>query len=286
MFELATLPNPRAGFRRAPIRSISGAALAALLLLVGCGGKATSPDGDGLADTPTVPVFAACGDGCGDGLECLEGTCTRSCSEDTECRALSAASECVQGPTIADGGGVCGVPCRRDDACASLGAGSYCNAAFCVAGNLGALPASFDELEVRRLGEPSAIPDPTPCDPAEFSSIIRVSRRLSLLTLSTCEPAPGGTGLQLDRTAYTLDEAGSARVQEAYRRLRLSDTTECAADAQAFALDIASAGEPAMLFADVEHSACPEPQLQRYSFVSGSNALYEELLELAETAPQ
>lgn len=287
MFRLVIRQQPITRLGGVPIWVNHRAASAAFLLLVACGGKASSSDPDGIGAAPTASVlFAACGAGCSGGLECVEGTCTRTCSEDVECRTLAAAAECIHGPTIADGGGMCGVPCRNDDACASLGAGSHCDFAFCVAGDLDALPSSFDELEVRRVSGSAPLREITACDPSDFTGKITVSPRRSRLTYSSCAPSPNGAGWQLDTAGYELDEAGVARVHDAYRRLRLSETSECSAGAQPFAIDIEVTDGPEMLFADVEHSACPLPQLQRYSFVAGANALYDELLELTDIRAQ
>jgi hypothetical protein len=79
-----------------------------------------------------------CEGGCGMGLSCIDGVCTRGCEPGySSCAELASAAACVSAPE--DGierggfGGTCDVLCTGDADCASLGAGHSCNAGVCRA---------------------------------------------------------------------------------------------------------------------------------------------------------
>jgi hypothetical protein len=93
---------------------------------------------------------------------------------------------------------------------------------------------------------------------------------------------------QLDTARTELDEAGRAQVLDAYSKLQLGADTQCTPGAEAFTLDVAPRNGVDLLFADVEHSACPFPRLQRGSFVGGLNELFAalELLYGVEREPR
>lgn len=69
---------------------------------------------------------------CPEGLSCLLGVCTQSCSADAECTAWSPSAVCR---TEAAGGGLaCDVECSTATDCAALGAGFGCASGVCRAG--------------------------------------------------------------------------------------------------------------------------------------------------------
>lgn len=275
-----------AGRRRRRSGSVAarwGVLLGAGLLSVGfaaCGGLAADGGLGGVGGG--LPFLSECDEqGCSSGFQCLEGVCTLPCTADSQCSDLTVNAECVTGPTIGeDGGGICAVPCSSDDGCRYLGAGSYCDFAFCVAGNLEALPGSFEDLELRRVPEePVAISNSiSPCDPNEFTTSIKVSLRNRRVVWSGCVPDQNdGSGFELHSSSTQISEAQVALILRAYRELGLSRERRCARDAEALTLDLEPEDGPELLFADDEHSSCPVARLQRNSYVSGLNDLYAAL---------
>lgn len=107
--------------------------LCAVVLLCCSGG---TPHEDGGSETH---FLSSCDALCGAGFDCRCGVCTRSCSFEQTCSALSPAAECVpEAPRIADGrcrdsapSSFCDLPCLADDECSALGAGSRCDAGYC-----------------------------------------------------------------------------------------------------------------------------------------------------------
>ncbi|AUX22863.1 uncharacterized protein SOCEGT47_033790 [Sorangium cellulosum] len=83
----------------------------------------------------------SCDAGCGDGLACLCGVCTRACSAADECAALASGAECVAaaarpaGATCAaaESAAVCDLSCGDDAGCAPLGASFRCQGGYCRA---------------------------------------------------------------------------------------------------------------------------------------------------------
>jgi hypothetical protein len=109
-------------------------------LLVACGALT----GDEVVGGETH-FLITCEGGCGMGLSCIDGACTRGCEPGySSCSELASVAECVPAPE--DGieragfGGTCDVLCAADADCASLGAGHACQAGACRA------PASADQL--------------------------------------------------------------------------------------------------------------------------------------------
>jgi hypothetical protein len=79
-----------------------------------------------------------CESGCGMGLSCIDGACTRGCEPGySSCAELASTAACVSAPE--DGvdrggfGGTCDVLCTGDADCTSLGTGHTCNAGVCRA---------------------------------------------------------------------------------------------------------------------------------------------------------
>jgi hypothetical protein len=241
------------------------------------------PDGLGLGGG--APFLAACTEqSCGEDLECTGGVCTRFCSEDTECNDLSARAECFHGSSLAPGSGSCAVPCSSDDGCKYLGAGSYCQRAYCVAGNLDALPPSFEVLTLRNVSGAPPSAELSVCDPNEYKTSLTVNLRNRTLSWTNCALSEGG-GYSLGTSRRELDEAAIALVQSAYRQLGISREPQCERGAEVLTLDIERSLGADMLYADAEHSACPAPRVERNSFVSGLNDLYSALVRLGGFSP-
>ncbi|WP_437632397.1 alpha/beta hydrolase family esterase [Sorangium sp. So ce854] len=83
--------------------------------------------------------LTSCDAGCGDGLSCICGVCTRVCSAADECAALASGAACVavaERPAeaacaAADGAAFCDLSCGDDAGCAPLGASFRCQGGFC-----------------------------------------------------------------------------------------------------------------------------------------------------------
>lgn len=79
-----------------------------------------------------------CDTGCGNGLACVCGTCTRACSLDHDCTALAVGAACVaqserpSGSACSSAGPAeCDLRCVGDPECAPLGSGFRCQDGFC-----------------------------------------------------------------------------------------------------------------------------------------------------------
>lgn len=85
--------------------------------------------------------LTSCDAGCGDGLSCICGVCTRACSAEGECAALTSGAECVavaERPAGAACAGAesaafCDLTCSGDADCEPLGAPFRCQGGFCRA---------------------------------------------------------------------------------------------------------------------------------------------------------
>src|SRR6187551_2411196 len=104
-------------------------------LLANCGGKLLD---DGAALGGETHFLVTCGEGCGEGLSCIDGVCTSSCEPGfSSCSQLATLAECVspsedaaeRGPF----GGRCDVRCGSDVDCAPLGTGFSCRSGACRA---------------------------------------------------------------------------------------------------------------------------------------------------------
>ncbi len=80
----------------------------------------------------------SCDAGCGDGLSCICGVCTRACSSDAECTSLASAAECVAETASGSGescsgnpAAICDLACRENADCAALGNSFACQDDHC-----------------------------------------------------------------------------------------------------------------------------------------------------------
>ena len=119
------------------MRSARASGLFAILLCFGCRGG----NGDPQTDSETH-FLARCETGCGAGLTCLCGVCTRACSSSDECSSLatgaacvaiasrSAEAVCADAPSPA----FCDLPCSGTASCAGLSPPNRCQSGYCRAG--------------------------------------------------------------------------------------------------------------------------------------------------------
>jgi hypothetical protein len=96
------------------------------LVVAACGGTT------GAANGGESHFLRECDGGCGAGLECISGVCTRACvlGKDS-CTDLGANAECTDQSIEPGAVVICDVGCSRDRDCSSLGAGYECQAGFC-----------------------------------------------------------------------------------------------------------------------------------------------------------
>jgi hypothetical protein len=109
--------------------------VSALLLACGCDGEATGPTAG--SETHFLSWCSSAGS-CGEGLDCLCGVCTASCSATASCASLAASAECLAvGSRPADQAcpdavaAFCEVACSVDADCAPLGGAHRCDRGFC-----------------------------------------------------------------------------------------------------------------------------------------------------------
>jgi polyhydroxybutyrate depolymerase len=89
--------------------------------------------------------LSGCDTSCEDGLSCVCGVCTRSCSAAADCASLAAGADCVAPaarPTeaacfAAESDAFCDLACSGDDDCAVLGAPFRCQSGYCRASGEG-----------------------------------------------------------------------------------------------------------------------------------------------------
>jgi hypothetical protein len=97
------------------------------ILLAACGGITATPTVGGESH-----FLRECDDGCGSGLECVSGLCTRSCLVDRDsCRDLAEAAQCTDQSIEPGAVAVCDVACRSDADCVKLGGDFECESGFC-----------------------------------------------------------------------------------------------------------------------------------------------------------
>jgi len=111
---------------------ILGGAWVGVLLLAGlfagCDGKsATTSDSE-------THFLEKCSDTCAGGLTCLCGVCTKPCTAQSSCGALSADASCEDSCTDASTK-VCDVACSADGDCSALGPEFACSAGRCRQGS-------------------------------------------------------------------------------------------------------------------------------------------------------
>jgi len=111
-----------------------GAILLGSVLAASCNGQVD--DGAGIGGE--THFLVTCGEGCGDGLSCIDGVCTRRCEPGfSSCAELSQSAACVSpvesGAEASAFSGTCDVLCAGDAECARLGEGYLCTAGACRA---------------------------------------------------------------------------------------------------------------------------------------------------------
>lgn len=143
----------------------AGALASAAALVAGCGKAVTAPHFGS-----ETHFLDACGsEGCGDGLQCIDGLCTLGCQSDSECTALAASALCWQ----AGSASACQRPCDGDDECTADNPNWTCSAGRCGAWALAAAPASA--AEPVGAGLPAACPaqpEATAIEPFEVSTSV------------------------------------------------------------------------------------------------------------------
>ncbi len=101
--------------------------LTVALLLAACGGMLGKPTVGGESH-----FLRFCGDGCGAGLECVTGICTRGCLVgEAKCGDLATGAICTDASIEPGALAVCDVSCERDRDCATLGTDFTCDGGFC-----------------------------------------------------------------------------------------------------------------------------------------------------------
>jgi hypothetical protein len=99
------------------------------ILLAACGGVTTTPTVGGESH-----FLRECDDGCGKGLECVSGLCTRSCLVGRDaCTDLAMAAQCTDASIEPGAVAVCDVACQGNADCQALGDDFECEAGFCRA---------------------------------------------------------------------------------------------------------------------------------------------------------
>lgn len=120
--------NEATNLRLSGWRIAFSAALGALLAGA-CGGTVGSK-------APSIGseshFLAYCGDGCGPGLDCIGGICTRSCLTDqATCSDLAAGAACTNQSVEPGEVAVCDVSCAGGSSCATLGTDYACDGGYC-----------------------------------------------------------------------------------------------------------------------------------------------------------
>ncbi|HEX6245671.1 MAG TPA: hypothetical protein VFZ61_32325, partial [Polyangiales bacterium] len=101
----------------------------ALLLLAGCV-SSREPNGFG----GESHFLRHCDDECGQGLDCIQGVCTRGCVVGkASCGDLGSGATCTARSVEPGEVGVCDRECSADDDCAKLSTHHQCEAGFCRA---------------------------------------------------------------------------------------------------------------------------------------------------------
>src|SRR6476659_9428996 len=76
--------------------------------------------------------LAYCADGCGPGLDCIGGICTRPClTGTTSCSDLASSAACTNLSVEPGQVAICDVSCAGEDSCTALGEDYACNQGFC-----------------------------------------------------------------------------------------------------------------------------------------------------------
>ncbi len=115
------------GLYKRVIFTIAAFALAAFAL-VACGKSESAESGES-------HFLSYCDDdACGDGMSCVCGVCTSTCSEPSDCAGLASGAICQSARASCGEDSVCDFGCEGDQDCAALGAGYACQAGSCRKG--------------------------------------------------------------------------------------------------------------------------------------------------------
>jgi hypothetical protein len=171
-------------------------------------------------------------DACGE-LSCISGVCTKACSDDAACSALSEDSECVAkdpaAPRTTASARICAITCTSDASCEELGAGLQCSSGRCSAQPAGDAPgtAGRGELDAgtsgptagATAGDPSSA-SPTapgallppggqqPLDPATINAGVDCSLSTPFVGDQACLlPPAAGQGVQIHIGPSNYDDA-------------------------------------------------------------------------------
>src|SRR5688500_2824468 len=134
--------RPMDGFEKTRLVSLMAALSLWFAALAACGKSDTAESGEShfLAFCET--------DACGDGMECVCGVCTTTCSDSAACGGLASGATCETPSASCDGTpAICDFGCDGDDACAGIGAGYACVAGSCRKGEPRTEPPPFSECE-------------------------------------------------------------------------------------------------------------------------------------------
>lgn len=110
-------------------------ALLLITLAIASCGQTSSPQ----AGSETHFLMSCEDTGCGAGMQCICGVCSKPCVEQSDCEALSGAASCTAlAPRVSAGrcedaplGAMCDAGCLTDDDCRALGHDSRCDQGFC-----------------------------------------------------------------------------------------------------------------------------------------------------------
>jgi hypothetical protein len=149
------------------------------------------------------------------------------------------------------------------------------------------LPASVEVLELRLSREMGEIlPGSPQCNtptgaregpsPGIYSLRLKVNFQTQQMLSGGCEVTQDSVGTWT--SSVPLGGADLARIQDAYRALRVLDAGQCSSGAETLTLNLTPQHGTLLLYGD-EHSDCPASQ--RDGFVSGLGNLYSVLASIA-----
>src|SRR6185503_4686469 len=111
------------------------------------------------------------------------------------------------------------------------------------------LPGSLEVLELRRRVGWDALPAGiVGCEPDDYSLRHEVDFALRRLVWVTCFPTPDREAMS--SRSVTLRDVDVARVQDAYRALRLSSAEQCTPSDRVFTLDLSPEHGTHLLYGD------------------------------------
>lgn len=158
-----------------------------------------------------------------------------------------------------------------------------------VAAPVEELPSSVEVLELRLSGEmDEALSGSASCNtqngmresarPDIYSLRLKVNFQTQQMLYGRCEVAADSVGRST--ASVPVVDADLARIQDAYRALRVIDAGQCTSGAEFLTLNLTPEHGTLLLYGD-EHSDCPSPGSQRDGFVSGLDDLYSVLASIA-----